>query len=88
MRKKMESKEELIEEKFLTMDKFSVGVETIVSEEQVNYIDAILYFCDRNNIEIETVPKLISKPLKEKLKWDAEQLCFIKKTSKGRLHLI
>jgi len=84
----MESKEELIEEKFLTMDKFSVGVETIVSEEQVNYIDAILYFCDRNNIEIETVPKLISKPLKEKLKWDAEQLCFIKKTSKGRLHLI
>lgn len=84
----MESKEELIEEKFLTMDKFSVGVETIASEEQVNYIDAILYFCDRNNIEIETVPKLISKPLKEKLKWDAEQLCFIKKTSKGRLHLI
>lgn len=88
MRKKMESKEELIEEKFLTMDKFSVGVETIANEEQVNYIDAILYFCDRNNIEIETVPKLISKPLKEKLKWDAEQLCFIKKTSKGRLHLI
>jgi hypothetical protein len=32
----------------------------------MNYIDAIVYFCEQNNIDVESVPKLISKPLKEK----------------------
>ena len=51
----------------------------------MNYIDAIVYFCEQNKIEVDTVPKLISKPLKEKIKCDAQELNFMKKTSKAKL---
>ena len=42
-------------------------------------------FCEQNNIEIESVTKLISKPLKDRLKYDAMNLNFMKKTSKAKL---
>ena len=42
---------------------------------------------DGNNVEIETVSKLISKPLKEKLKNDAIELNFLKKTTRAKLPL-
>ena len=38
----------------------------------MNYIDAVLHLCEVNEIEVESVPKLISKPLKEKLKYEAQ----------------
>lgn len=76
-----------IEKKFITSDKFSQDVEQIVLKEKMNYIDAILYYCEENNVEIESIPKLMNKPLKEKLKWDAVRLNFMKKTSKAKLPL-
>ena len=78
--------EQAIENKFLTPSKFAIEIEKIVAEEEdFNYIDAICYYCETNNIEVESVSKLISKPLKEKLKWDAIQLNFMKKTSRAKL---
>ena len=62
--------EKAIESKFLTPQKFAMEIEKIVAEEDFNYIDAICYYCDSNNIEVESVSKLISKPLKERSKWD------------------
>ena len=38
-------------------------------------------------IEIETVPKLMSKPLKERLRHEAERLNYMKKRSRGVLPL-
>ena len=60
-------------------------IEKIVVEEGFNYIDAIVHYCQENNIEVESVSKLISKPLKERLKWDATRLNFMKATSKAKL---
>jgi hypothetical protein len=74
-----------LEEKFLCSDKFSQKIETIVRDNKVSYIDAIVQFCEENSVEVETIPKLISKPLKEKLKYEAMQLNFLKKTSKAIL---
>ena len=54
----------------------------------MNYIDAIVFYCETHEIEIESVPKLISKPLKEKLKYDAQKLNYIKKTSRAKLLLV
>ena len=79
--------EKAIESKFLTPSKFSMEIENIVLNEGLNYIDAIVHYCDINTIEVESVSKLISKPLKEKLKWDATQLNFMKKTSRAKLPL-
>ena len=78
--------EKAIESKFLTPQKFAMEIEKIVaSENDFNYIDAICYYCENNNIEVESVSKLISKPLKERLKWDATRLNFMKATSKAKL---
>ena len=79
--------EKVIEKKFLTPSKFAMEIETIVANENMNYIDAICYYCEINNLEIESVTKLVSKPLKEKLKWDAQELNFMKKTSRAKLPL-
>ena len=77
--------EKVIESKFLTPQKFAIEIEKIVAQEDLNYIDAILHYCDINGLEIESITKLISKPLKERLKWDATRLNFMKATSKAKL---
>ena len=53
----------------------------------MSYIDAIIHFCDQNSIDVEFVPKLITKPLKEKLKYEAMELNFLKKSSRAKLPL-
>jgi len=72
----------------MTTAKFSQDVEKIAYENNMNYIDAIVHYCETNEIEIESVSKLISKPLKEKLKYDAQKLNYIKKTSRAKLLLV
>jgi len=79
--------EKVIESKFLTPQKFAMEIEKIVVDQELNYIDAILHYCDSNSLEIESITKLISKPLKERLKWDATRLNFMKATSKAKLPL-
>lgn len=82
-------KKTLLEDKFMTSAKFSQEVEKIaLTNADMNYIDAVLHLCDLNEIEVESVPKLISKPLKEKLKHEAQKLNFIKKTSRAKLMLV
>ena len=79
--------EKAIESKFLTPSKFSMEIEKIVANEEMNYIDAICYYCEINGIEVESVTKLVSKTLKERLKYDAINLNFMKKTSRAKLPL-
>lgn len=82
-------KKNLLEDKFMTSAKFSQEVEKIaLNNQDMNYIDAVLHLCEINEIEVESVPKLISKPLKEKLKYEAQKLNFIKKTSRAKLMLV
>jgi hypothetical protein len=77
--------EKAIEDKFLTPSKFALEIEKIVAEENCNYIDAICHYCEISGIDVESVTKLISKPLKERLKYDAISLNFMKRTSKAKL---
>ena len=77
--------EKAIENKFLTPSKFALEIEKIVAEEKLNYIDAIVHYCEVNELEVESVTKLVSKSLKERLKWDAIRLNFMKKTSRAKL---
>ena len=79
--------EQSIQSKFLTPSKFALEIEKIVAEEKINYIDAIVHYCEVNELEVESVTKLVSKPLKEKLKWDATRLNFMKRTSRAKLPL-
>ena len=74
-----------IKEKFLCQSKFAQDIEYLVATSKINYIEAIVTYCEENGIEFESVSKLISKPLKEKLKCEATQLNFLKKTSRAKL---
>lgn len=76
--------QENLEDKFMSTAKFSQDVEHLVLHNQdMNYIDAIIHYCELNEIEFESVSKLISKPLKEKLKIDAQRLNYMKRTSRS-----
>ena len=77
--------EKVLESKFYCPSKFAQEIEKLVSVQRISYIDAIVYFCEQNSIDLESVPKLISKPLKEKIKYEAMELNFLKKTSRARL---
>ena len=83
---KTEVNEEL-NKKFLSKDKFAEEIEALVKRTKMNYIDAIVQFCDDNSIELDGISKLISKPLKEKLRYDATELNFLKKTTRAKLPL-
>ena len=76
----------LIENKFYSSKKFAEEIEKIAHDNKdMSYIDAIVFFCEKNSIDIESVPKLISKPLKEKIKYEAMELNFLKRTSRAKL---
>ena len=67
--------EKVLESKFFCPARFAQEIEGLVQvNSDMNYIDAIIHFCDQNNIDVESVPKLISKPLKEKIKYEASEL--------------
>jgi hypothetical protein len=78
---------EEINKKFISKDKFAEDIESLVLKTRMNYIDAIVEYCDTNSIEMDSVSKLISKPLKEKIKRDATELNFLKKTTRAKLPL-
>ena len=78
--------EKVLEKKFFCPTRFAQEIEVLVRDNSdMNYIDAIIFFCERNSIDLESVPKLISKPLKEKIKYEAMELNFLKRTSRAKL---
>ena len=79
--------DDAINKRFVSKEKFAEDIEHLVLTTNMNYIDAIIQYCEDNEIELESVGKLISKPLKEKIKYVATELNYMKKTSKGKLPL-
>lgn len=76
--------DELQVEGLKTPTDFMVEIEKIVISKRVNYIDAVILFCEQNGIEIETAASLIkgSAKMKAKVQNDAEDLNYLPKTRK------
>lgn len=70
-----------VEEQFLTKSKFTKLIEKTVTETRLSYMDAILYLCEKNNIDPEDVKKFISPIIKDKVEAEAMQLNFLPKTN-------
>ena len=80
--------EKVLEKKFYWPSRFTQEIENVVTNNSnMSYIDAVVYFCEKNSIDVESVSKLISKPLKEKIKYEAMELNFLKKSSRAKLPL-
>lgn len=58
-------------------------IEDLVSRYNISYIDAIVMYCEKNNIEIETFGKIVKSNdmLKAKLQLEAESLNFLPKSN-------
>ena len=67
---------------FYSPEQYNTEIEEIVERTSMNYLDAILYHADENNLESETVAGLINIKTKNKLREEAEILHFMPKTSK------
>jgi uncharacterized protein YeaC (DUF1315 family) len=65
------------------MNKFSVEVEVIIQEKRVNYIDAVVMWCEKNNVEVEYAADVIKKDavMHSKIRADAESLNILKRTA-------
>ena len=65
-----------------TSKTFSLKIEQIALEKNITHMDAVLWYCSKNEIDPSTISKLISKALKEKIEVNATDLNFIPKKSK------
>ena len=74
---------DLTEEQFLEItnlhspETFSVKIEIMAVDMDISHMDAIFHCCEEEDIDIDIVPKLINKSLKDKLEVEARELNFL-----------
>ena len=68
-----------IEQEFLTKSKFTVLVEKTVNELKIGYMDAVLYLCEKNDLEPEDMKKFVSPIIRDKIQAEAMALNFLPK---------
>jgi len=60
---------------------FSLKIEQIVKERKgISYMDAVLQYCEQNDIDPSTVAPLLTKTLKDKIALEAQNLNYLPKT--------
>lgn len=67
------------------MQKFSMAIEELVYMKDIPYIDAVVMYCEETGFEFETAAKLISGVLKSKIKLEAEDLHYLKRSNTSQL---
>jgi len=61
---------------------FSAEIENIVRRgKNVTYMDAVVHYCEVNDIEIETGAKLVNTIIKKKIEAEASELNCLKEKS-------
>jgi hypothetical protein len=66
----------------MTTQKFSHIIENLVVEKRLSYMDAIVWWCEKNEMEVETAAKLINGVIKERLRVEAEDLNYLEKPAR------
>lgn len=63
---------------------FYEAVEALVWKYDIEYMDAVIMYCEKNNIEIESIATLIrgNENFKSKIQIEAEKLNFLPKTAR------
>ena len=60
---------------------FSLEIENIAKDKKISHMDAVLHYCEKNDIQPDSVSRLITKGLKEKIEANARELNFLPKTA-------
>ena len=59
---------------------FSIKIEEISNELKISYMDANVWYCEKNEIEVETAAKLINSKIKDTIAYEASKLNMMKET--------
>ncbi len=51
----------------------------------MSYMDAIIHYCEENNVEVESAAKMLTKQIKEKIQFQSQKLNLIKGPKPGVL---
>jgi len=67
-----------------TSSDFVKEIEKIVIQKNIDFFDAVLLYCEINNIEVETAAALVKQNsvLKAKIQYEAENLNMIRKSAR------
>jgi len=57
---------------------FSMKIEKLVMEKNISYMEAVVHYCEKNNIEVETAAKLINNKIKQMIGLEASDLNMMK----------
>ena len=60
-----------------TSKTFTIVIENIVKEKNLTHMDAVLWYCEEEGLEPDSLGTLISKGLKEKIEANARELNFL-----------
>ena len=64
---------------------FGLIIEDLVKKLKVSYMDAVLHYCQENDIDTATVNPMINKNLKDKIRSEAIKLKLVKDAKRGVL---
>ena len=67
-----------------TLSEFNQDIEDIVKEMQLNYIEAVVLWCEERNVDIEQAASFVkrSQVIKAKIELNASDLNFLQRGSK------
>jgi len=63
----------------MTTAKFSNIIENVVIRKRIGYMDAVCWWCEENEMEIEVAAKLLNTVIKGKLEVEAQDLNYLAK---------
>lgn len=86
-KKKVSDTAIITKNKFATAAEFSKYIEGVATSKKQGYMEAVIEFCQSNDIDIEVVSKLITKSLKDKIRSEAENLNLMKRKDSPELPL-
>jgi hypothetical protein len=67
--------------KILSKQEFAIEIETRVRKQGMDYLEAIVHYCDEAGIEVDDVSKLVVGSLKEKLEAEAQRVNLLPKST-------
>ena len=65
----------------MTID-LNLTIEKIVREKELSYMESVLHYAQKSEIEPEAMAKMLNQSIKDKIEVEAQDLNMLKKTGK------
>jgi len=62
----------------MNTSKFSMIIEQLVKDSGISYMEAVVHYCERNEVEVESAGKLLNTKIKQQIAAEASDLSMLK----------